>query len=573
MNTIAQPRVIIRNDVSIVLAGQAGQGIQTIEYILARVLRGAGYNVFTTSEFMSRIRGGSNSTQIRVTSRKTAAFVNRIDLFLPLDSAAIDHCAKRFSAQTIILGEKAALSASWPIVEVPFAQTAQEAGGKLYASGVAVGVVCGLFDIPEALLVRYLREFFASKKEDVVQKNILAGQKGLALGRALVSEGIVAISVAKDELVPTEYFMTGAEAIALGALAGGCDFVSSYPMSPATSVLEFLAHHKSEFNTVVEQAEDEIAAINMALGAWYAGGRGLVTTSGGGFALMCEGVSLAAMLETPVVVHVGQRPGPATGLPTRTEQGDLDLVLYSGHGEFPRAIFAPGTIDTAFSVMAKAFDIADKYQMTCFVLTDLFLLDSSMASPAFQIPGTPPEKHVVTTEAGYKRYRLTANGISPRGIPGLGQGILCVDSDEHTEEGYLTEDLDLRVKMVDKRLKKLALLEAEALAPFSSGPDIPQTLVVCWGSNFSVVQEALALIDAPHLAFLHLTQLYPLHRMVYDRVCRAQRLIVIENNATGQFARLLTRETGCTVHATILKYDGMPFAVEELVERIRGISN
>jgi 2-oxoglutarate ferredoxin oxidoreductase subunit alpha len=339
-------------------------------------------------------------------------------------------------------------------------------------------------------------------------------------------------------------------------------------MSPSTSVLEFLARHKNEFNIVVEQAEDEIAALNMALGAWFAGARGLVTTSGGGFALMCEAVSLAGMIESPVVVHVGQRPGPATGLPTRTEQGDLDLVLYSGHGEFPRAIFAPGTNDAAFNVMRKAFDIADTYQVPCFVLTDQFFLDSSSSSPAFEVPDKPAEKHVETTVAGYRRFALTENGVSPRGIPGNGEGIVCLDSDEHTEEGYITEDLDLRVAMVDKRLRKLRLLEDEALVPRFWGPENFKTLVVCWGSNFSCVNDALGLIGNSSMAMLHVTQLYPLHLTVKHRMGKAEKVIVVENNATGQFARLLTRETGFPVHESVLKYNGAPFSVEELVSRL-----
>lgn len=568
MDGIGQAQVKIKGDVSIVLGGSAGQGIQTIEYVLARILRSAGYNVFSSSEFMSRIRGGSNSTQLRITEKRTAAFVDRIDIFIPLDSAAIERCEKRLNDRTLVLGDKETLSTQRKVIDVPFTKAAMEAGGKLYASSVAVGVVCGLFNVESHIVKEYIEKYFASKSTDIVSNNAAAAAKGLGMGQTLVASGVLSIEMEKHGTTLQDYFMTGAEAIALGALAAGCDFVSSYPMSPSTSVLQFLAEHKNEFNIVVEQAEDEIAAINMALGAWYAGGRGFATTSGGGFALMCEGVSLAGILETPVVVHVGQRPGPATGLPTRTEQGDLDLVLYSGHGEFPRAIYAPGTNDAAFAVMRKAFDIADKYQVPCFVLTDQFFLDSTSASEPFEVPDGPAEKHVVATEAGYKRYALTENGVSPRGIPGKGNGIVCVDSDEHTEDGYITEDLGLRVRMNDKRLNKLRLLEKETLAPQFIGPEDFATLVVCWGSNLSCVNDAVVMIGAAGIALLHVTQVYPLHPAVRQRVSQARKVIVVENNATGQFARLLTRETGCTVHETVLKYDGMPFSVEELVSRI-----
>ncbi len=221
----------------------------------------------------------------------------------------------------------------------------------------------------------------------------------------------------KDDLL-----LSGSEAIALGALAGGCDYVCGYPMSPSTGVLERMAALSRTFDIVVEQVEDEIGVVNMALGAWYAGARALVTTSGGGFALMGEGISLCGMIESPLVLHLAQRPGPATGLPTRTEQGDLDLVLHAGHGDFPRVILAPGTLAEGFALTQKAFSLADRCQVPVFILTDQFFVDSRCNTPAFAAAGPPPEKHVVKTDPGYRRFALTADGISPRGIPGYGCG-------------------------------------------------------------------------------------------------------------------------------------------------------
>jgi 2-oxoglutarate ferredoxin oxidoreductase subunit alpha len=436
--------ITIRDDVSIVLAGPAGLGISTIEHLVPRILRKAGYNVYSTSEFMSRIRGGSNSTEIRVSSLKIATYVEKIDILVPLDAAALVHCEKRVSSQTLVLGEAALLDAKLPVVEVPFEKTAFAAGGKIYASAVAVGTVCALFGVPAELVTEYVKHFFGTKKPDIAQKNAEAASRGFDLGEALVKRGVVSVELARDASVKDELFLAGSDAIGIGALNAGCDFVSSYPMSPSTGVLTFLAQYRKEFGIIVEQAEDEIAAVNMALGAWYAGSRALVTTSGGGFALMTEGISLSGMLETPLVVHVGQRPGPATGLPTRTEQADLELVLYAGHGEFPRAVFAPGTLAGALEVMHRAFTVADKYQIPAFVLTDQYFLDSYAAMPPHDLSKYAVTKHVVKTEKEYKRYALAENGISPRGIPGHGEGIVCVDSDEHTQEGYITEDLDLR---------------------------------------------------------------------------------------------------------------------------------
>jgi 2-oxoglutarate ferredoxin oxidoreductase subunit alpha len=333
-------------------------------------------------------------------------------------------------------------------------------------------------------------------------------------------------------------------------------------------VLAFLAKHGSDFGIIAEQAEDEIAAINMALGAWYAGARAMVTTSGGGFALMTEGLSLAGMLETPVVIHLAQRPGPATGLPTRTEQGDLELALYAGHGEFPRIIFAPGTLQQAFHLTQKAFNLADKYQVPVFVLTDEYLIDSYYNVPSFDLSGVKIEKFVTKTAAGYRRYELAEDGISPRGIPGFGEGLVAVDSDEHDEAGHITEDLELRVEMVDKRLKKLAPIRAEALSPEVVGNQDYKNLLICWGSTYHICKEALTELGRRDTALLHCKQVYPLPPDLVGHLKKARRTILIEGNATGQFGKLIRLHTGVRIDRQILKYSGLSLTVEEIVHQL-----
>ncbi|MBN2269433.1 MAG: hypothetical protein JXN61_02400, partial [Sedimentisphaerales bacterium] len=326
----------------------------------------------------------------------------------------------------------------------------------------------------------------------------------------------------------------------------------------------------ADFGIVVEQAEDEIAAINMALGAWYAGARAMVTTSGGGFALMAEGLSLAGMIESPLVAHLAQRPGPATGLPTRTEQGDLELAIYAGHGEFPRAVFAPGTFEEAFHLTQNAFTLADRHQSPVIILTDQYLMDSYYNVPAFNLSGLGVESHIVKTETGYKRYELTDNGVSPRGVPGYGDGLVVVDSDEHDECGHITEDLLLRVKMVEKRLKKLDAMTDEAVRPTLTGPEDYKNLVVCWGSTRNIVSEALAELHRGDTSLLHFSQVHPLHPSTGDLLGRADKLILIEGNATGQFGKLIKLATGIDIESRMLKYNGLSFTVEEIVEDLRG---
>lgn len=561
----------IKNDVSIVLCGAAGQGIQTIEQVLTHALKLSGYNVFATKEVMSRIRGGCNSTEIRVSGRPVRAFVERIDILVPLNEQAFTHLAGRISEDTIVVGSAGNAENSKLVCEIDFEKVAEDAGNKLYANSVAVGAICGILGSDRSALDGYLKKVFESKGEDAVSGNLTAAGNGYESGRGFAESGAVTVDMESNTAVAGDVFLNGAAAVGLGGLAGGCDFVSSYPMSPSTGVLVFFAQHAHDFGTVVEQAEDEIAAINMCLGAWYAGGRAMATTSGGGFALMCEGMSLAGMTESPLVVHLAQRPGPATGLPTRTEQGDLNLALYAGHGEYPRIILAPGGLEDAFELSAKAFDLADRYQVPVLILTDQFLMDSYWNLESLPLDDINVNKRFVETGKDYKRYDLSSGAVSPRGIPGLGGGLVCVDSDEHDEEGHITEDLEIRNRMMEKRLAKLDDMDVGDWSYSLEGREDADLLVVCWGSSYNAVAEALTAVGNDNVACLHVRQVYPLPAAVVEAVKNAGSIVVVENNATGQFAALLKLVTGRMADQALLKYNGMPFSVEELTESIRDL--
>ncbi len=534
----------MKDDVSIVLCGEAGQGLKTIESVLTRILKLDGYNVFATKEYMSRIRGGVNTTSIRVSSGPVSAYVNRIDILVSLHPGRTKHLQSRISGKTVVLEEKNNM--------------------------LAVGAICGLFAVESKVIEDSIKRHFSAKDEKVIKDNLQAAQKGYETGRELAASGKIRALVKKDSRVKDQMVINGAEAVGMGAIAGGCNFIAAYPMSPSTPVFVFLSEQAREFGLISEQAEDEISAMNMALGAWYAGARALVNTSGGGFALMVEALSLAGMLEMPVVVHVGQRPGPATGLPTRTEQSELNFVLRAGHGEFPRIIFAPGSIEDAFYLTQKAFNLADKYQVPVFVLTDQYLADSYYNFPPLKIDGLKVEHSVVKTDGGYKRYVLTEDGISPRGIPGHGEGLVGVDSDEHDAEGHITEDLSLRTEMVNKRLKKLKLIEKEVLAPELSGAKDYKTLVVGWGSTHRIIKEALEELGRNDIALLHFSQVYPLHSGTLAYLKRAERVIAIENNAGSQFSGLIKLQTGFEIKDRINKFNGLPFSVEEIIESLGG---
>lgn len=557
-------------DISIVLGGAAGQGVQTVETLLVQVLKKEGYHVFASKEYMSRIRGGSNSTEIRLTNVRRRAYVERIDVLFALDKNVIPHLEHRISKKTVIVGEREKVcETECRVVDVPFTRFANELGHPIYTSTVAVGVVLGMLQADERVFHDFLRSHFARKGEEVVAKNIEAAQKGYIHGTHIAFIEGIEISIRRQPMIKDELLLDGMESVGLGTLAAGCDYISSYPMSPGTGLLTFLAEHKKEFGVVVDQAEDEIAAINQGLGAWYAGARAVVTTSGGGFDLMTEGVSLAGMIETPMVVHIGQRPGPATGLPTRTEQADLNLALYAGHGEFPRAIFAPGTLAEAYFLMTQAFYIADKYQVPTFVLTDQYFLDSVTTVDRDDLKAASNERHIIETDETYARYAVTESGVSPRGIPGFGTGLVGVDSDEHDTTGHITESHLVRVEQHDKRLRKRIGITSEALPPVASKHvKKAKTIVVTWGSNYGVVEEALDILQDEYFAQVHFPQVYPMPVAGKKLLAKTKRIIVVENNASGQFADLLEREYAVTVKERILQSDGNPFSVESLVKHL-----
>jgi len=327
----------------------------------------------------------------------------------------------------------------------------------------------------------------------------------------------------------------------------------------------------------VEQAEDEISAINMIIGASFAGVRSMTATSGGGFALMVEGLSLAGMTETPIVIALGQRPGPATGFPTRTEQADLLFAVHAGHGEFARIVFTPGTPEQAFLLVNKAFNLAEKYQVPTIILTDQYFNDSYWTVNDFDLENIEVERYLTNNKwlnqpaYTYQRYKLTENGISPRILPGLKNQLVYADSDEHTEEGHITESAEIRNKMVEKRLKRLDAIRNEFGPCYTFPDDNQDIMLVSYGSTFGVVKETVDILREKKIkiGMLHLSEIYPFPReSVMAKLTFSQKVFTVEHNATGQLARLITAETRIKVTDKILKFDGRPFSAPELVSRV-----
>ena len=554
------------HEISLVLGGEAGQGLQTIAQILARMFMNGGLHVVAGSEFMSRIRGGSNSVTLRAASTPVRAPSGKLDLCVLLDRDALPRLRRRCGPETLLIGDPQLFVNEVGILPLPLQALSQEIGGAIYANSIVCGYVARMIGWDLLPLEAALARTFTGA--DVLATNCAAARLGWEEG----TEAIGRCALPQEKALAGRLLLDGSQAVALGALAGGCNFISSYPMSPSTGVLIQLAKQAHAHGVVVEQAEDEISAINMALGSWYAGGRALVSTSGGGFDLMAEGLSLAGIIESPLIIHLAQRPGPGTGLPTRTEQGDLEIARYSGHGEFPRAILAPGSPEEAFACAAHAFIMADVAQSPVFVLTDQYLLDTLYDLDPLVLPEVAPQSRIIATPRNYQRYAPGLDGVSHRGIPGFGMGRVCVDSDEHDADGQITEDFAIRIAMVDKRLAKLRLLQTDyALPPRLFGPADYRRLIVGWGSTCAVVAEALTQRPLPATAFLHSPQVYPLPLALLDGLRQAKELIVIENNATGQFARLLRAESGCIIAKEWHKYNGLPFSVAEVVALLQEV--
>lgn len=548
---------------TILIGGVAGQGLLTAGHLLAKALVRSGYYLVATQSYMSRIRGGHNSFTIRVSPEPVAAPRETIDVLIALDARSVDEHLLDLAEDGIVIvdGAVAAETGDRHCLRIPTA----EMGFSALFNIVAAGVAGGLLALDTGILARTLAE-----EADTLPSAGTALQAGINWQR---QNGVHRPLPEPTAPLP-RIMVNGNEALALGAMAGGVKFAAFYPMTPGTSVILALLAHADRMGLVVEQAEDEIAAVNIALGASFAGSPALVATSGGGFALMVEGVSLAAMTETPVVIVVAQRPGPATGLPTRTEQGDLEFILHSGHGEFPRAILTPGSPEQCFSLAARAMDLAEQSQGPVFILTDQFLADSYRSVSPFDpnsVPAVLPYERAPAATPSYQRYSLTENGISPRALPGRGAGLVVADSDEHTEDGHITEDLDVRVQMVEKRLRKLALLQRLVVAPDYCGRASADLLLVCWGSTLGAVAEAAELLAARGVraAVLHFSQVWPLVPDQFLSYLQQARVVFgVEGNATGQFARLLRRECGFAVHGQIGRYDGLPLTPEYILRHL-----
>ncbi|MEW5895909.1 MAG: 2-oxoacid:acceptor oxidoreductase subunit alpha [Candidatus Omnitrophota bacterium] len=563
----------MRSELMIRVTGEAGQGLKTIGNLLCKIFRRSGWNLFANQDYMSRIRGGNNFFQIRVSNKPVCCTREKCDLIVALDKDSVGIHRKDLneSGRMIADLQKFGIENDPQYIDIPLFDIAQKIGGNdIYINSVACGMISALAGVNFASVKKELEMTFARKGADIIEKNIHAAFSGY---EKVNSQAKDCGFVLKEDPEKTGMLIDGNDAIGISAIVSGCKFYSGYPMTPSTGIMEFIARYADRFNIVVEQAEDEIAAVNMVIGASYAGVRSMTSTSGGGFALMTEALSLAGMTETPIVIVDAQRPGPATGFPTRTEQADIDFLINAGHGEFARAVLSPGTIEEAFYLTNKAFYLADKYQIPVLLMTDQHLADSYRNVDLFDISRINNEHFIISKEASvhvnnYKRYALTQTGISPRAIPSWIADVIYADSDEHTEEGHITEDADVRIQMVQKRFyKKMEGLQQEVEEPVAYKVDDADMILIGYGSTFGAINEVCR--SETNLGFIHLPQVWPFPASRFQQLIKkGKKLLTVEGNAGGKLAKLIKMETCIEVNGSILRYDGRPINRDYLLSKL-----
>jgi 2-oxoglutarate ferredoxin oxidoreductase subunit alpha len=580
------PEVIVRT------GGEAGDGIASLGEMLSRSFARMGLHVFGLNAYQSVIRGGHVWFQIRASDRRPYSQGDGADILYCLNRATFDiHRADlRPGAVVIYDPEKFTIPpeeapTGTRLLGVPTLALARKYTTQgILQNAVGLGATAYLSGIPLKILGQVITDSFGQKKGEVVNWNIGASTDGYEFAR---TNGPTSDRVVSPH-GPGKLLMTGNQAIALGAAAAGCKFLAQYPMTPASSIMHWMAEHSRELGIVVKQAEDELASINMAIGASYAGVRAMTATSGGGFSLMVEALGMAGMTEVPVVVVDSQRVGPSTGLPTKTEQGDLNLMLGAGQGEFPRAILAPSHPKEAFQAMIDAFRLAEEWQTPVLVASDLHLSESfATVDPEEVALDTvtvdPLPSAVANPETEFHRYAYTESGVSPRSFPGQAGLQYIAGSDEHDEKGHLISDIRAgipvwvheRTKMMDKRMRKLDGLRRTAPPPLLEGATAADLTFVAWGSTVGAVRDAMVILDAQGIRtnLLYLRTVYPLDAAALTATLNgARRTLLVEANYSGQLGHLIRAETGIHLSNRLLKYDGEPFYPHEIVAKARELT-
>lgn len=579
------------------VGGAQGEGIDSTGDIFATTLNRRGHYLFAYRHFMSLIKGGHTNFKVRIAPDKVGYHGDGLDVLIAFDQTTIDYNWHELNDDAVLIYDASRLkSPQIPddkpnvyLCPVPVTDMAKEVGSAIMKNMVACGVSAAIVGLQPDIFDTLIRERFGKKGDKVVESNMSAIKAGFdyAMKHYGVLKAIPEPELERDR--GGHLFLSGNEAVSMGALFAGCRFLAAYPITPATEILYWALEHWPKYGGKIVQAEDEIAACIMAIGANFAGTRAMTSTSGPGFSLMQEAIGLAGISETPLVIIDVMRGGPGTGLPTKTEQSDLNEIIYGSHGEIPRIVLAPSTVEECFYFTIEAFNLAEEYQCPVILASDLFL---GMSRQSIRMDDIDLENieinrgHVLTDEElaelearAYQRYKVTESGISPRTIPGQKNGMFTALSNEHDEGSPVEiEDPETRRRMMDKRMKKLTHFDWGERAFEYDGPDQTDLTLVGFGSTASQMKEARALLEAEGLKVGRLTVkvLKPFPDTPVKRLLEgAKQIVVVENNATGQFADLLKQRVGFHDKITnCLKYDGDPFTVQDILghcEQFKGV--
>jgi 2-oxoglutarate ferredoxin oxidoreductase subunit alpha len=553
------------------IGGEAGFGIMASGTMLARTFSRLGYHVLATNEYPSLIRGGHNLVTVRVATKKFDALNRDLHILVALNHETIDLHKQELNEKTIVIFDPkdGDFSSGIPI---PLSEIVTKLGGDpVMRNTVAIGASVAVMGAPFEGLASVIRDQFKKKGEDVIQHNIDIARAGFDF---IKDEN--RIMLAPSEKKEDHLLVNASEAIGIGAARAGLKFAAIYPMTPINALISFLADHAKSLNIVYKQPEDEISGINMAIGASLAGVRSMVATSGGGFALMVEALSWAGEIEAPLVIDLGMRVGPSTGMPSWSEQGELQFAIHAGHGEFPRIILAPADAEDSYSLSIEAFNLADRYQVPVFLLTDKYLNESQWCIPKSLVSGDVVIDRgkllKEITSDSFKRYDLNvADGISPRSIIGQKNGFYYANSYEHDEVGHVTENAAARVAMSAKRMKKLEAMKKDVKPPAVYGDPDAEITFVTWGSTRGPVLEAMKMLNKTS-RLVHFSWVYPFPTEEATKVLSsAKRLIDVEQNGTGQMASLIREHTGIEIQEKLLKNDGRVWYPEEIVAKVSAV--
>ena len=562
------------------IGGQQGEGVESTDRIFSTALNRLGYYLYGYRHFSSRIKGGHTNNKIRISTKPIRAISDDLDILVAFDQETIDLNARELRKGGVIVAD-AKFNPTVPegidarLFAVPITAIAEELGTSLFKNMVASGASWALLGLPLEVFNKAVEEEFGRKGPAIVEKNVEAVRRGAEFVLELAGG-----SLSEFELEPSDgqakLFMIGNDAIGLGAVAAGCRFMPAYPITPASEIMEYLVKTLPKFGGAVIQTEDEIAAVTMAIGANYGGVRALTASAGPGLSLMVEAIGLAGMTETPVVIVDTQRGGPSTGLPTKQEQSDINSMIYATHGEIPKIVIAPSTVEECFYDTIEAFNLAEKFQCPVILVTDLQLSLGKQTAENLDFDNIAIDRGaLITSELPplednklFKRYEFTEDGVSPRVLPGAKNGIHHVTGVEHDQEGRPSESPINRKKMMDKRLKKLESVRITNPIHIDAPHEQPDILIVGMSSTGGTIDEARERLAKDGITTNHMTvrQLFPFpSELVKPYVEKAKTVIVVENNATGQLADQLKLRVGFADKVkNFLKYDGTPFLPSEI---------